>query len=78
MFLDRDNKEEGFSINSELNDHISMTSNPHVHVKIYAPYELQSCPPQKPWICSICGKEGIDVLPMLSNDYDSVKARFNK
>lgn len=45
--------------------------------KSYAPYVLTSYPPQYPWICRDCGKNGVDRGTIAKeNDYAAVKQKF--
>jgi hypothetical protein len=49
------------------------------HVKIYADYALLTNPPQYPWICSICGQEGIDrSLHEDKLSYEEIKKMFKE
>lgn len=49
------------------------------HKKVYADFQLCSYPPQRPWICSLCGEEGYDIEQILeSESYENVKKRFGK
>ena len=48
----------------------------HRHKKIYAPYILTSMPPQHPWICEICGEEGIDTEVSNFSKYMEIKRKF--
>ena len=49
----------------------------HLHHKVYSSATFDMFPMPRPWICSICGKEGVDhdVLP---ETYDEVRQRFGK
>ena len=49
----------------------------HEHQKVYSPMILPTLPAQRPWICSICGKEGVD-HDILSETYDEMRKRFGK
>ena len=49
----------------------------HLHQKVYSPMILPTLPAQRPWICSICGKEGVD-QDILSETYDEMRKRFGK
>ncbi len=58
--------------------HIDKPGNPNCnHNKVYANVILTSYPPQRPWICSICGAEGKDCGELgNSPSYDDLIKKF--
>ena len=48
------------------------------HEKVYASYILTSHPPQQPWVCRLCGEEGIDRLggKLKTDEYEKTKRHF--
>ena len=49
----------------------------HIHEKVYSNIVLTTYPCQRPWICKICGQEGIDVNS-IPESYESIREKFDK
>lgn len=49
------------------------------HNKVYSDHVLCTAPPQYPWICSKCGKQGIDRMQTSADvpSYDSLMHHFH-
>jgi len=50
------------------------------HKKVYNNNILTSYPPKQSWICSECGKTGIDVIGTVDNSptYEQIVDKFKK
>lgn len=50
------------------------------HDRVYSNRYLLSHPPQKEWICRICGAEGVEAVQFapytFANEYDAIKKKF--
>lgn len=52
---------------------------PHDHDKCYCQTILLSYPPQYPWICRICGEQGVDHADVIiHNEYEELKRKWNQ
>lgn len=49
------------------------------HEQVFADYDLASDPPQCPWICRLCGLQGVDRHEMLrpTETYDNLVKKFS-
>lgn len=72
-------REEAEVVNSSLSEQFLWETLPEIkptpeceHEKVYAAYVLASNPPQTPWICKKCNKQGRDVLGPISSGTEYV------
>lgn len=48
------------------------------HEKVFADFCYLANPPQYPWVCRKCGKEGVDCKGAAFDEYGSIKRRLER